>query len=68
MAMYAQSNTRKALVSLVMVAALAGAVVADLSGNGPQPFATDAAPAAVQLAGPITMLPELVITAERIDE
>ena len=66
--MYAQSTTRRAIVSLVMVGALAGAVVADLAGNPGQPVATAAAPAATQFAAPVTVLPELVITAPRIEQ
>lgn len=66
--MYAQSTTRRALVSFVMIGALAGAVVADLGASPGQPVGATAAPAGAQLGGPVTVLPELVITAPRIEQ
>ena len=64
--MYAQSASRQFAVAAVLVASLAGSIVAGIERGGAAVGSTRA-PQASQAQGQLPMLPEVVVTATRLE-
>jgi hypothetical protein len=66
-AMYAQSTARQFAVAAVMVAALAGAVVAGIEPGGTGVVTSSRLQETTASQGQLPMLPEVVVTASRLE-
>ena len=66
--MYAQSPTRQFAVATVLVATLAGSIVAGIERGGATVPASSQMRPAAQVAGQLPMLPEVVVTATRLED
>jgi hypothetical protein len=65
--MYAQSASRQFAVAAVLVATLAGSIVAGIERGGAAVSPTRA-PQVAQAEGRLPMLPEVVVTATRLED
>jgi len=65
--MYAQTHSRIAAASLVVLASLAAAITADLAGPVASPTIGGLRPASADAVMPVTQLPEVVIIGRRED-
>ena len=65
--MYAQSTARQFAVAAVMVAALAGTVVAGIVPGSAGVVTSSRLQETAASQGQLTMLPEVVVTASRLD-
>jgi hypothetical protein len=66
--MYAQSASRQFAVAAVLVATLAGSIVAGIERGGAEFAAPTRAQPAAQAQGQLPMLPEVVVTATRLED
>lgn len=64
--MYAQSASRQFAVAAVLVASLAGSIVAGIERGGAA-VSSARTPQAAQARGQLPMLPEVVVTATRLE-
>jgi hypothetical protein len=66
--MYAQSTNRQFAVAAVLVATLAGSIVAGIERGGAEIASPIRVQRAAQAQGHLPMLPEVVITATRLED